>query len=263
MLLFRYYPRKQGPVTIHDFDGDLTIELNRSSYISNAIYWGGHHSTHIADFLASYLRPEMTFADVGANIGEMTLIAAKRLVKGKVLAFEPMPETFAQLARNVELNRFKTVTLFNHGLFNQDDSLSLYVKEDRPFGMVNEGVPSLFSTGADQKALAVRLRKFDDVAAECDLKRLDVMKIDVEGAEMMVLRGAENSIRKFRPVIIAEMSEANFQRAGYTSVELLSYIRGLDYEVRSLDDPGAPLTAQCDALCTPREMQFAWPSSNH
>ncbi|HXM98815.1 MAG TPA: FkbM family methyltransferase [Candidatus Dormibacteraeota bacterium] len=189
VLLFRYYPRKQGPATIHDFDGDLTIELNRSSYISNAIYWGGHHSTHIADFLASYLRPEMTFADVGANIGEITLMAAKRLVKGRVLAFEPMPDTFAQLARNVELNRFKTVALFNHGLFNQDDSLSLYVKEDRPFGMVNEGVPSLFSTGVDQKALAVRLRKFDDVAVECDLKRLDVMKIDVEGAEMMVLRG--------------------------------------------------------------------------
>jgi hypothetical protein len=107
-LLYRYYPAKRGTTTIHDFDGDLTITLDRASQISSAIYWSGHHSLPLMRFLRNYLTPEMTLVDVGANIGEVTLFAAKKLRDGRVLAFEPMPRVFAQLARNVELNHFRT-----------------------------------------------------------------------------------------------------------------------------------------------------------
>ena len=99
--LRRYYPVKSGLTTIHNFDGDLKICLDRASYLSSVIYWRGYNSTSIASFLKNYLRPDMTFVDVGANLGEVTLLAAKRLTKGRVLAFEPMPLTFSQLSRNI------------------------------------------------------------------------------------------------------------------------------------------------------------------
>ncbi|HLZ41967.1 MAG TPA: FkbM family methyltransferase [Candidatus Sulfotelmatobacter sp.] len=193
----------------------------------------------------------MTFADIGANQGELTLIAAKSLSSGTVLAFEPMPNIFAKLAHNVELNGFSNVRLFNMGLFDSESSLPMYVKNDSAFGAVNEGVPSLFSTGSDRKEVSVPLRRFDDVARESGLTRLDVMKIDVEGAEMMALRGAEGSIRQFRPVIIIEISEVNFRNAGYSTHDLVVYLKSLEYDIRSLDDRTGALASQCDAVCFP------------
>jgi FkbM family methyltransferase len=254
-ILFRYYPAKRGITTIHDFDGDLSISLDRSGYISSAIYWAGHHSLSLVRYLRKFLTPEMTLADVGANIGEITLFAAKRLSRGRVLAFEPTPRAFAHLARNVGINKFSSVELFNYGLYDQIASLPLFAIDDHPFGTRNDGVTSLFSDGNDRTETSVPLRRFDDVACEAGLNRLDVMKIDVEGAEWMVLRGAENSIKKFRPVIIAEISACKFRRAGYTPEDLLGYLNALNYDVRDVEDGSTNLPPECDALCLPREVR--------
>lgn len=250
--LRRYYPVKSGLTTIHNFDGDLTISVNRASYVTSAIYWRGHHSTHIAKFLQDYLRPDMTFVDVGANMGELTLVAGKRLENGRVLAFEPVPDIFEELSRNVAINNLLCVELFNIGLFQTTDSLPIFRLQDVNFGTINDGVPSLFSTGNDRQEVMVPLRRFDDVARECNLQRLDVMKIDVEGAEIMVLRGAEASIKRFRPIIITELSDENFQRAGYTSDDVISYLKCFDYDVQILDDPRGRIPLLCDAIAFPR-----------
>lgn len=98
-----------------------------------------------------------------------------------MLAFEPMPMVFAQLARNVELNHFSNVAFFNAGLYHEDGALPLYVKEDRPYGRTNEGVTSLFSSGKERQEATVPLRRLDDVARECGLERMDFLKVDVEG----------------------------------------------------------------------------------
>jgi len=252
-ILYRYYPAKSGTTTIHDFDGDLSMTLDRSSQISSAIYWSGHHSLPLIRFLRSYLKPEMTLVDVGANIGEITLFAAKRLGGGRVVAFEPMPRVFAQLSYNVALNGFTNVELFNAGLYQENSSLPLYVKEDRPYGRTNEGVTSLFSSGQGVPVAKVPLRKLDEVVQESALERLDFLKIDVEGAELMVLRGAEESIRRFRPVIVAEVSASNLRGAGYAPADLLGYLESLGYEIRSLEDGSARLSDEGDVLCFPKE----------
>jgi FkbM family methyltransferase len=249
--LRRYYPVKRGSTMIHNFDTDLKMHVNRASYVSNVIYWRGHHSASVAKVLKQHLRSHMTFVDVGANLGELTLLAAKRLVNGRVLAFEPDPQVFLQLSRNISINHLSGVEAFNFGLFDKTGSLPLYRKRDINFGTINEGVPSLFSTGNDPQEVKVPLRRFDDVARESGLERLDVMKIDVEGAEMMVLRGAECFIKRYRPILIIELSEANFQRAGYTTGDLIDYLGSLEYDVQTLDDRSAA-GIQCDAVCTPR-----------
>jgi FkbM family methyltransferase len=250
--LRRYYPVKSGLTTIHNFDGDLKICLDRASYLSSVIYWRGYNSTNIASFLKDYLRPDMTFVDVGANLGEVTLLAAKRLKKGRVLAFEPVPLIFSQLSRNIALNNWLHIALFNIGLFDQTGSLPMYRTKDTHFGTINEGQSSLFSTGNDREEVTIPLRRFDEVACEYGLEHLDVIKIDVEGAEIMVLRGAEASIKKFGPVIIIEMSEANIRRAGYALSDLIGYLKYLDYDIQPLDHEGGKLTFHADMICFPR-----------
>ncbi len=252
--LFRYYPAKRGLTTIRDFDGDLSMTLDRASYIGSAIFWAGHHSPEIGQFVRDFLRPDMVFADIGANIGEITLIAAKRVPKGKVLSFEPSPDLFAQLSRNVALNRFGGVALHNLGLFDRCGSLPLYLREDNPYGTRNDGVSSLFSNGAICRENTVPLRRFDDVAEEGGLTRLDLMKIDVEGAELMVLRGAENSLRRFRPVIVTEIAEQNFRNAGYSREDLFACLRSMDYQVPPAERVLRDVPDECDAICFPREL---------
>ena len=256
-LLYRYYPAKQGVTTIHDFDGDLTMCVDRGSYIGSAIYWGGHHSLPLVRFLRNFLTPEMTVVDVGANIGEITLFAAKKLQRGRVLAFEPNPRIFEQLSRNVALNQLSNVELFNAGLYDQQGVLPLYEEEEKYYGRPNEGMTSLFTSGRARAAATVPLRRLDDVAQECALETMDFLKIDVEGAEWMVLRGGGMAIGRFRPVIVAEVSAENFARAGYTPKDLLAFLESLDYEVRVLASRSADISEECDVLCWPRERK--WP----
>ena len=252
-LLYRYYPAKQGVTTIHDFDGDLTMCVDRGSYIGSAIYWAGHHSLPLVRFLREFLRPEMTLVDVGANIGEITLFAAKKLSRGRVLAFEPNPRIFEQLSRNVALNHLSNVELFHAGLYDEEGALPLYEQEAKYYGRPNDGMTSLYRSGRAQQTARVPLRRLDDVARECGLERVDLLKIDVEGAELMVLRGGENSIRKFRPVIVAEVSATHFARAGYAPKELFAYLEELDYDVRRLGDGTANVDGDCDVVCKARE----------
>lgn len=182
----------------------------------------------------------------------MTLYAAKRLYRGRVLSFEPVPGLFAQLCDNVALNHFPAVELFNIGLYDREAVLPIYVREDNSFGIANDGVSSLFRFPNDRPQTTVQLRKFDDLARELDLQRVDFLKVDVESAEWMVLKGAEQSLRAFRPVIVAESSAGNFKKAGYTAKDLYNYLESLDYEIRALVDGSTRLPQEGDVLCIPR-----------
>jgi FkbM family methyltransferase len=250
--LFRYYPVKNGATTIHDFDGDLRMNIDRQSYISSAIYWSGHHSPEIHRYIADFLNPDMVMADIGANIGEITL-AAKRTPRGRVLAFEPSPQLFEQLSRNVALNHFPSVSLFNFGLFDSVGELPFYLRSDNPYGTHNDGVSSLFPNGHSRQQISVPLRRFDDVALECRLTRLDLIKIDVEGAELMVLRGCENALREFRPIVIVEVEEPNFKAAGYSRADLFAWLRYLNYAAPVGGD-AENVPACCDVVCFPLEL---------
>ena len=94
----RHYAAKGNPsVVIDDFEGDLRLRVDRSSMIGSLIYWNGSFSPNELAVLGRILEPDMVFADVGANQGELTVFAASRLPHGHVLAFEPMESLHRQL----------------------------------------------------------------------------------------------------------------------------------------------------------------------
>jgi Methyltransferase FkbM domain len=93
------------------------------------------------------------------------------------------------------------------------------------FGTANHGLGTVFGAATDKQTSVARLRKFDDVAVEASLQRLHFLKVDVEGAEWMVLKGAEECIRRFRPVIVAESSAGNFEKAGCAPKDLYQYLK--------------------------------------
>jgi FkbM family methyltransferase len=252
--------RPNAWITIEDFDGDLRFNLDRSAYIGSLIYWHGWHHHKELKFLRRWLRPEMVFADVGANQGEFTLFAAKRLRAGGVLAFEPSPSIFQQLKRNIELNGCENVLLHEVALGAAAQTAELFTEPPYAASIpdhVNEGMSSLFpSEDRPHRVAIVEVKTFDELFKQSGFQRLDAIKIDVEGAEMAALRGASNAIRECRPLIIVEVSEANFAAAGYTSADLLNFLQSLGYVVYRISDSGNLTTvvrdripAQCNLVC--------------
>jgi FkbM family methyltransferase len=138
------------------------------------------------------LRPGDLMIDVGANIGVMTLHAAMRVGRtGMVLAMEPHPLHFHRLIQNVELNRLTQVTALNVALGETPERRMIF---DLP--QENGGSASLLAEGGSRIAAgAVDVRRLDDIVARID-RRPRLIKIDVEGFEPQVLRGAPETLAR-------------------------------------------------------------------
>lgn len=227
----RYAGRADAWAVINDYDGTLSFKLDRSAYMGSAIYWLGYH--HISEHLAimPFLKPDAVFIDIGANTGEFALIAAKRLARGQVLAFEPFPPMFHILEENVALNRFRNVRLFPCGLGQTPSVVPFYGADDHSLHIgTHEGLTTMYASATRAKIVGQGdIRRFDDIAAEQQLARLDSMKIDVEGAELPVLQGAIKSLRRFHPAVLIEINEEMFQAAGYTTADLMTFMQDLGY----------------------------------
>jgi FkbM family methyltransferase len=179
------------------------------------------------------LKPGMTVYDIGANLGEVTLFAADRVGgNGKVISFEPMKEAFEWLGHNVALNGDQDrVTCYNTALSDQKGELNLYAAKDPdPLGSYEDGLHTLFPSGGRNVLLhRVEVEKLDDRIE--DLPPPDFIKIDVEGAELFVLRGAMATLQKFHPQLLIEINAESFGAAGYDQQLVFDLLTGLGYQL--------------------------------
>lgn len=254
----RYRGRPEAWTVIDDYAGGLKLRLNRSAYLGGMLYWQGYQSPGELKLLRKLLRPDMVMADVGANQGEYTIFAASKLSQGQVLAFEPVPAIYANLAQNIRLNGFRNVLPFNYGLFDHDDTLPMYTSEDTVIhGGFNEGLASVFASDYRKDSVAeLQFRVFDAIFPQLGLGRLDIMKIDVEGAELQVLRGARQTLLRHHPRLIIEVNAPAFAAAGYGVHDLLTFLHELNYSLAVIDHRGnttpalaADLPPLCNILC--------------
>lgn len=134
------------------------------------------------------LRQNMTFVDVGANIGWYTLLAASKVgSKGRVIAFEPEPANYNLLIESIALNNFENVILLKKCLSNSEGKSRLYLHPQ------NYGAHSIVRQQS-KFYKDVITEKLDDSLTNLGINNVDVLKIDVEGAEPLVLEGAQQTI---------------------------------------------------------------------
>jgi FkbM family methyltransferase len=164
--------------------------------------------------------------DVGASTGSFTLLPL--LHSGMVVyAFEPNPLAFKLLKANVGLNRLQNqVSLYNCALSNYDGSSFLRVPVKALYAAW-----ALLGNGATQH-LDVEWQDVDVEVRQLDslhLRRIDFVKIDTEGNELMVLKGAEETIKKFKPKLLVEYQSKNTAQFGYEAEEILDLLREWGY----------------------------------
>jgi len=187
---------------------------------SNVSYLLGTVEQEIQNVLQLWLRPEMTVYDVGANVGFITVIAA-RLVgeKGKVCGFEPVPMLADQAMHNALLNQFRQVSIHRVALSDQDREAVFQVSKNLTMGRL----ANRESHAPDaENELVVRERKLDTLVATDGLPDPDLVKIDVEGTEAAVLDGATEVLRRARPALLIELHSTNQAVAG--RLEKLSFV---------------------------------------
>lgn len=172
-------------------------------------------------FTKKILNDKSIFFDVGANIGIYTLLAATKIKKGKIYAFEPVDEALDILYQNIRINN----------LNNKVEVIEKVVSDKsgmEKFTIQNISEYSRIST--DRSAgVSIPSVKIDDFCKKNDIKFIDLIKIDVEGAEMKVLRGGENYMKNGKiGVLIIELSTVNPE-------ETLNYIRQFNYSIFEID----------------------------
>jgi FkbM family methyltransferase len=152
--------------------------------------------------LVEHLRPGDVFYDAGANVGFFTVLGARLVTpKGRVVAFDPVPSNAQSLRRNVELNGFRNVTVLERALGDTSGSAVLEVGVQTGHSRLKS-----FGTPPDHAAsITVPVVSIDDVVRTEEVPPPDFAKIDVEGAEVAVLKGMRETMFEHRPKIICEV----------------------------------------------------------
>lgn len=142
--------------------------------------------------------------DIGANLGLLTIGFADLVPGGRVVAIEPAPRTFQRLSENVAGAELKNVDLLNLALSDSAGTLEFF--ESDWFSAGSFVKERTLAAGIHTGAITVEARTVDELVDDLELRHVDFMKIDVEGHELKVLRGAKRTIAEMRPIAVIELN---------------------------------------------------------
>lgn len=199
--------------------------------ISRKIYFDGEYSKDIGDVINNRLNEGEVAVDIGAQIGYFTLHMAKCVSNtGHVKSFEPHPRNFEILLKNVQNNGYKgVVSAHQFAITDNSGTGQLNTHPD------NKGMHSIVNN-YESNSIEIELERGDDQVPN----NVDLIKIDVEGAEPSVFMGLKNTITDCKPDIIFEYDERLWES---DSDEALSMLDDIGYEFATVEEPTQKLSA--------------------
>lgn len=240
LALWRHCARRRIPerVVIRWYDG-LRVETYLGNDLSLCLFVGGAYEPNEFMLLSRVLRPGMFFVDVGSNDGLYALFAARRVAPdGRVMALEPSRREFARLQRNLALNRITNIVALPVAAGERAGTGELRIA-----GFGHEGQNTLGGFAYDIEAAGVetvRVAPLDRLVQDEAFDRVDVVKIDAEGAELGVLRGACGILSRHRPLVMLELLQAALRQQGASRADVVELLAGHGYEFLSYGSSGRP-----------------------
>lgn len=178
------------------------MRFKRFMWTFNDTYAAGDFESDVQKAFAAHLKPGQVVYDVGSNVGFMTLVASKLVgPTGTVIAFEPIRRTASQLAAQVKVNDLKNVIVKNCAVSDREGISRMSIDSFSCMARLSDSASNYGKGSTYEEEVATTT--LDKVVTEHPAP--DLLKIDVEGAEMMVLNGATGLLRDHRPVIIIEL----------------------------------------------------------
>lgn len=205
------------------------MELEPNHWITHSWYVRADYELNTIAGLQRFLRPAMVCMDIGANAGLFTLLMAIRTGKsGKVYAFEPTGATFQRLQTNITLNSLHNVIAENVAVAEQSGTVEFHVGP--PDLCVYNSIATVVHPGAKAglfSPVLVPSVSIDDYCAVRGIDRVDCVKIDVEGAEMRVLKGMQRLLSTNRQIVLLIEFNQTVGTASAIDVDVMAEWLGL------------------------------------
>lgn len=229
-------PRGVVPVTCQ---GNVVYVDGRDEGVGQALLQEGQLEPEETELFKGLVKPGMIVADIGANLGYYTLLAARLLRgEGRVYAFEPDPANYALLVRNVQANGFTNVAPVQMAVSDHAGAHMLF-RHKFNFGCHSLSKPNATEyDGCTEVATTTLDHFFAGVHPE---NRIDLIKIDVQGAEGHVIEGARNLLGKMKPTIIMEFFPWVLRNFGTDPDELLRRLEAFGFGIKLIGRSSEPL----------------------
>ncbi|MBK9779900.1 MAG: FkbM family methyltransferase [Anaerolineales bacterium] len=231
----KLHPPRENFIVDVMIEDDIRLKANICQQYCGDMYYGIGFEQDEMTWVKQFIKDGDVFFDVGANIGVYTLLASRMVGKrGQVHAFEPLDPTYDLLSKNVKLNQVENVYLNPAAIGDQVGELNLYINAQAALtglGQTNRGI----FLGVQK----VPVLTLDDYAARNGIPAIDFLKIDVEGYEGHVLRGAARLIANSPNLIImSELAKKNFEPLGFSVKEVVDWMHGLGFEAWMIKHDG-------------------------
>jgi FkbM family methyltransferase len=190
----------------------------------------GQYEKDELDLILKMIRPGSTVLDVGANVGWYSLNIAKAVPGVRIFAFEPIPDTFKNLCTNIRINGVSNIEAQNFGLSDKAGKIVFYFCDD------SSGSASAANIGerSDAREIPCQIMTMDEFVEDRQLK-IEFIKCDVEGAELLVFRGAGKCLASQKPVILVEMLRKWSAKFHYHPNEIISLLSDIGYGCYAID----------------------------
>jgi FkbM family methyltransferase len=227
LAVARHWP---WPVVVRLKSG-RRMYVDLRSGVSRGIFAKGEFDPKVFEPLRGALKPGGTFLDVGANVGFYSMLALDAVGPGgEVHAFEMDERPRRCLRKTIARERIPNLFLHEFAVGGRDGDIGVAMHED-------SGNSGIVETGGQRQ---IAMRKLDTWRLESGTRNIQAIKMDIEGAELPALQGAEQLLRAERPLLVCEADEELPKRFGYRKKQLLEYLAGLGYRVEPLAETWSP-----------------------
>ena len=238
----KYAPRVLAPALLpmipvwYEVEPGIRMLLDPEDMVSRSILESGEWEAASWQMMREHLSAGGTFVDVGAQIGYYTLKAAPVVgARGHVIAVEPNPETLRRLQTNLDASEAKMVTVAPVACSDAEAVLELYAGPASNTGETSLSKANASQAGVVANTYKVRARPLDDIVREAGVAHVDVIKIDVEGAEYMVLQGALQTLDRDHPMLLLELIDRQLQSLGSSVAQVTELLKAHGYKVGRRD----------------------------
>ena len=213
----------------------INYQLDISKVVDHSFYFNLEKPSY--DSILPQLKSAKVILDIGGNIGTSALYYASINSTARILSFEPHPDTFVKAVENIELNTFQNIELINLGLGTQRASLKLYEVDEH-----NPGMNRILTEEANFPYKIINVDVLDDILLKKEIKKVDFIKIDVEGYEYAVLSGAKETL-KLNPLLFIEINDNSLKENKSSAKQLIELLIASGYSTFYRADNGESISS--------------------
>jgi FkbM family methyltransferase len=217
------YRFRPAPCVVKLRSGRL-IRVNPTDHLQLMIYYFGTFEPHALSYLKLCASRGGTIIDVGANIGLYTLEGSLVVgPAGRVISIEAAPSHVEALRENIKLNGIDNVSIIESAVGDSTGIATLTRPKDGNFGMFTVGLVD------GDETCNVPLQAIDGLLADQRIESVDLIKMDIEGSEYRGLRGAERTLKRYKPTLLIELNETMLHGCKSSTREVKDLLREMGY----------------------------------